>query len=117
MSRCPSFVRSTVLLGDMCLAHAAQAQSLVLPNTTEAIEAIVDMLSGSNMSRPSKVKLGTCIAALETAHPRQVACTVSVAMRAATSENQMGFYKQDKVWKVQPRVSQDKLSFPDPQLR
>ena len=105
---------TVALLGSVAVA---QAQSLVLPTIAEATDAIVDMLSDTDMSRPSKVKLGTCIAALEATHPGQVACTVAVTLGAATSENQMDFYKQGKVWKVQPSVSQDKLPFPDPKLQ
>ena len=106
-------VAAAALLGTMV---AAQAQSLELPSIPEATDAIVEMLSDTGMSRPSKVKLGTCIAAVEATHPGQVACTVAVTLGAATSENQMDFYKQGKAWKVQPSVSQDKLPFPDPKL-
>ena len=41
---------------------------------------------------------------------------MAVTLGAATSENQMDFYKQGKAWKVQPSMSQDKLPFPDPKL-
>ena len=106
-------VAAAALLGSMA---AVQAQSLVLPSIPEATDAIADMLSGTGMSRPSKVKLGTSIAALEATHPGQVACTVAVTLGAGISENQMDFYKQGKRWKVQPSVSQDRLPFPDPKL-
>lgn len=94
----------------------AQAQSLVLPSTAEATAAIVEMFSGSDIPRPSKVQLGTCIAAVEASHPGQLACTVAVTLGAATNETQIDFFKQGKRWQAQPSVSQDKLPFPDPKL-
>ncbi|MFY2569944.1 hypothetical protein [Achromobacter ruhlandii] len=94
----------------------AQAQDLVLPTIPEATDAIVDMLAGTGLSRPSEVKLGTCVAAEQASHPGQVACTVAVTMGAAVNENQMDFYRQGKTWKAQPSMSQDKLPFPDPML-
>ncbi|MBB1625013.1 hypothetical protein [Achromobacter sp. UMC71] len=94
-----------------------QAQSLVLPTIPEATDAIVDMLEGTGLSRPSKVKLGTCVAAEAATYPGQVACTVAVTMGAAVNENPMDFYKQGKTWKAQPSASQDKLPFPDPKLQ
>lgn len=108
-----SMVSMVALLG---VGGTARAQDLVLPSIPEATDAIVDMLAGSGMPRPSKVKLGTCIAAVDATHPGQVACTVAVTLGSAVSENQMDFYKQGKKWKAQPSVSQDKLPFPDPKL-
>ncbi|HEY9275012.1 hypothetical protein [Achromobacter sp.] len=93
-----------------------RAQDLILPSIPEATDAIVDMLADTGMPRPSKVKLGTCIPAVDATYPGQVACTVAVTLGAAVSENQMDFYKQDGKWKAQPSVSQDKLPFPDPKL-
>lgn len=104
---------SAVLLG---ASMQVQSQSLQLPSIPEATDAIVGMLSGTGMPKPSRVKLGTCIAAVEASHPGQVACTVAVTLGAATNENQLDFYKVGKTWKVQPSVSQDKLPFPDPKL-
>lgn len=111
-----ALISTASLLALLSAGSVARAQDLVLPTIPEATDAIVDMLAGSGMPRPSKVKLGTCIKAEEASHPGQVACTVAVTMGSAISENQMDFYKQGKKWKAQPSVSQDKLPFPDPKL-
>ena len=111
-----ALISTASLLALLSAGSVARAQDLVLPTIPEATDAIVDMLAGSGMPRPSKVKLGTCIKAEEASHLGQVACTVAVTMGSAISENQMDFYKQGKTWKAQPSVSQDKLPFPDPKL-
>ncbi|RBL87828.1 hypothetical protein DDE05_00105 [Streptomyces cavourensis] len=112
-----SRIRVVTAVALMSVSAWAQAQSLVLPTIAEATDAIVDMLEGTGLSRPSKVKLGTCVAAEEATHPGQVACTVAVTMGAVVNENQMDFYKQGKKWKAQPSSSQDKLPFPDPKVQ
>lgn len=101
------------LAGFMGQAHA---QKLVLPSVPEATNAIVEMFSGADIPRPSKVKLGTCIPAEEATQAGQVACTVAVTLGAATTETQTDFYKKGKKWVAQPSSSQDKLPFPDPAL-
>ena len=112
-----SRIRMATVVALMSVSAWAQAQNLALPSIPEATDAIVDMFSGSGLSRPSKVKLGTCVAAEEATYPGQVACTVAVTMGAAVNENQLDFYKQGKKWKAQPSSSQDKLPFPDPKLQ
>lgn len=108
---------SLTLAGCLLLAGtSASAQNLLLPSVNEATDALVDMFAGTGLSRPSKVRLGTCITALEASYPGQVACTVSVTLGAATTETQADFYKQGKKWKAQPSSSQSKLPFPDPKL-
>ncbi|WP_255576200.1 hypothetical protein [Comamonas sp. Y33R10-2] len=97
-------------------SRSDSGQSLVLPSIPEATDALVAMFAGSGLPRPSKLKLGTCIAAVEATYPGQVACTMAVTLRAATTESQIDFYKQGKKWVGQPSVSQDKLPFPDPAL-
>lgn len=109
-------IRMATVVALMSVSAWAQAQSLALPTVPEATDAIVEMFSGSGLSRPSKVKLGTCVAAEEATHSGQVACTVAVTMGAAVNESQLDFYKQGKKWKAQPSSSQDKLPFPDPKL-
>lgn len=112
-----SRIRTATVIALMSASAWAQAQNLTLPTIPEATDAIAEMLSGTGLSRPSKVKLGTCVAAEEATHPGQVACTVAVTMGAAVNENQMDFYKQGKKWQAQPSSSQDKLPFPDPKLQ
>lgn len=112
-----SRIRTATAIALMSVSAWVQAQSLTLPTVAEATDAIVDMLSGTGMSRPSKVKLGTCVAAEEATQPGQVACTVAVTMGAAVNENQLDFYRQGKKWRAQPSSSQDKLPFPDPKLQ
>ena len=114
MNKSLGVVAAMVLL--LCRLAHARDESLILPSVPEATDAIVEMLAGTGLSRPSQLKLGTCVVAVNAQHPGQVACTVSVTMGAAVSENQMDFYKQGKKWKVQPSESQDKLPFPDPAL-
>ena len=108
-----TLVPAALLLGCTLMA---QAQNLALPSTSEATVAIVDMFSGSGLPQPSRVQLGTCIAAVDPSHPGQLACTVAVTLGAATNETQLDFFKQGKQWKAQPSASQDKLPFPDPKL-
>ena len=91
----------------------AQAQNLVQPTAAEASDAIVALMG---IPKPSQLKLGTCIPAVEATHPGQTACTVSLTLGAATTETQADFYRQGRKWMAQPSVSQDKLPFPDPKL-
>ncbi|MFA1686052.1 hypothetical protein [Achromobacter dolens] len=112
-----SRIRLATVVALTSVSAWAQAQNLALPTIPEATDAIVDMLAGTGLSRPSEVKLGTCVAAEQASHPGQVACTVAVTMGAAVNENQMDFYRQGKTWKAQPSMSQDKQPFPDPKLR
>ncbi|MBR8655199.1 hypothetical protein KDH83_17995 [Achromobacter sp. Marseille-Q0513] len=109
-------VAFAVALSGVAGLAQAQTQALVLPTAPEATDAIAEMFSGSGIPKPSEVKLGTCIAALEASHAGQVACTVSVTLGAAINETQLDFYKQGKKWKTQPSASQDQLPFPDPKL-
>ena len=108
------FAKSTAVAAMLLVGAAmAQAQNLVLPTESEASDAIVALMG---IPKPSKLKLGTCIAAVDATYPGQVACTVSVTLGAATTETQMDFFHKGKKWEGQPSVSQDKLPFPDPKL-
>lgn len=111
-----NWVQFAVLAMLSCGAAAAQDQRLLLPSIPEATNAIVDMFTGTGLPRPSQLKLGSCVPAVEASHAGQVACTVSVTIGAGTTETQADFYKQGKVWKAQPSSSQDLLPFPDPKL-
>lgn len=88
-----------------------------IPNEQQATAAIVKLMSLGEIKAQVKVKLGTCILAVDAKHPGQIACTVAVSMGAGTSETQADFYRDGATsWVAQPSTSQDKLPFPDPAL-
>ncbi len=64
-----SRIRLATVVALMSVSAWVQAQDLVLPTIPEATDAIVDMLAGTGLSRPSEVKLGTCVAAEQASHP------------------------------------------------
>lgn len=101
-----------------CCSINTQANSLVLPDTEEAQQAFLNMMGlPDSIAKEARVKLGTCISALEAEYPGQIACTVAVTIGAGTSEAQADFYQTGQQWAAQQSNSQDRLPFPDPKLR
>lgn len=95
--------------------NAANATPLALPTPGEATQAFIEMMDFPELAT-ARLKLGTCIPAVQAEYPDQVACTAAVMLGAGTSETQVDFYHDGSKWVAQPSNSQDQLPFPDPKL-
>lgn len=95
--------------------NAANATPLALPTPKEATQAFIEMMDFPELAT-ARLKLGTCIPAVQAEYPDQVACTAAVTLGAGTSETQVDFYHDGSKWVAQPSNSQDQLPFPDPKL-
>ncbi|WP_242107645.1 hypothetical protein [Luteimonas aquatica] len=64
----------------------------------------------------ARVRLGTCIPAVNAERPGQKACAVAVTIGAGTLETQADFHWNGCAWEARSSTSQDHLPFPDPKL-
>ena len=103
-----------------CTASEPQATTKTapgkLPTPEEAKAAFTEMIGDPDFLTDSKLKLGTCVPAIDAEHPGQTACTVAVLSAGGSSETQADFHWDGTRWVAQPSSSQDLLPFPDPKL-